>query len=76
MNQSIGKILIIIGAVIAALGFLFLFKDSIPLFRHLGRLPGDIRVEKENFSFYFPVMTCVIISVIASLVFYFIGRIK
>lgn len=61
-----GKNLIIIGIVLVCLGLLW------PLFAklNLGRLPGDIIIRKENFSFYFPLTSCIIVSVIVSLIFW------
>ncbi len=59
----------IAGAVLLVVGLLLQFTK-------LGKLPGDIVVKKENATFYFPLMTSVLLSVILSLVFYFIGRFK
>lgn len=76
MNGNIGKSLVFIGLAIAAMGLIFIYKDSIPLIKNLGRLPGDINIKRENFSFYFPVVTCILLSIIASLVFYVIGKLR
>lgn len=62
---SIGKSLIIIGLIIAAIGALFTFAGRFPW---LGRLPGDIYVKRENFTFYFPLATSIIISLLLSLI--------
>ena len=59
--DSFGKTLMIFGAVLLIVGAVLYFGAKIPW---LGRLPGDIHVEKENFSFYFPVVTCILLSVI------------
>lgn len=59
----------IIGAIILVIGFLMQFIK-------IGKLPGDIIIKKENATFYFPLMTSILISVILSVVFYFIGRFK
>ncbi|MFW0781170.1 DUF2905 domain-containing protein [Rossellomorea marisflavi] len=67
--SGLPKLLMIAGAVLLVAG-LFL------QFTKLGKLPGDIVVKKENATFYFPLMTSVLLSVILSLVFYFIGRFK
>ncbi len=64
---SLGKALIIIGLVIASIGILFVLTPKIPW---LGDLPGDILIKKDNFRFYFPVTTCIIISIILTLLFY------
>ena len=73
MNEfgSYGKVLIITGIILIIAGALFLFVNKIPF---LGRLPGDIAVQKKNFSFYFPLTTCIIISIILSLIMWLLGR--
>lgn len=63
---SLGKMLIIVGIVFIVMGFAFLFGDKIPF---LGKLPGDISIQKERFSFYFPITTSIIISIILSILF-------
>ena len=62
---SLGKSLIILGLIIAAVGVLLTLAGRIPW---LGRLPGDIYIKKENFTFYFPLATSIIISVVLTLV--------
>jgi len=71
--QHIGKLLIVIGIIIAAAGaLLLLFRDSgIPF---PGKLPGDILIRKKNFTFYFPVATSILLSIILSIIFYLISR--
>ncbi len=71
--QPFGKILIIAGIVIFILGLLLTFSDKIPF---LGKMPGDIIIKKENFTFYFPIITSIIISLILSLIFYLINKFK
>jgi hypothetical protein len=61
----IGKLLIVFGLVLVGAGLLLLLSDKIPW---LGRLPGDITVRRDNFTFFFPVVTCIVISVILSLI--------
>jgi len=68
---SIGKLLIAFGLILAAVGFLLLLSDKIPW---LGRLPGDITVKRDNFTFYFPLATCILISVIISLIIWFFRK--
>jgi hypothetical protein len=69
---ELGKLLIITGIVIAVTGaVLILFKEGVPF---LGRLPGDIVIKRKNFTFYFPVATSIILSMILSLVFYLLGK--
>ena len=62
------KLLIIIGLLLILIGLLY------PLFRDigLGRLPGDIVIKKENSSFYFPIVTCIVVSVVISLILIFV----
>ena len=68
-----GKTLVIIGITVALLGcFLMMGEKFLPL----GRLPGDIRIEKENFSFYFPVTTCLLGSAVVSFLFWVFSRFK
>ncbi len=62
--SGLGKILIVSGGLMALLGVFLVFSDKIPW---LGRLPGDIFVKRENFSFYFPLTTCILISLLFSL---------
>ena len=62
MNPETGKVIMIIGGSIVLVGALiYFFHDKL---HWIGRLPGDIRVEKENFRFYFPVTTMIIFSVV------------
>lgn len=63
---AVGKILIVMGIILVVIGGLFLFVDKIP---YLGRLPGDIYVKRERFSFYFPITTSIIISIILTIIF-------
>lgn len=65
--QEIGKTLIIFGIILIALGVLLVFFNKIPF---LGKLPGDISIQKKNFTFYFPFATCILISIILSLIFW------
>ena len=64
-NSGFGWVLVIIGLVIAGIGLIWLLVPSLP---RLGRLPGDIVIERENSRFYFPIVTCIVISVVLSLV--------
>jgi len=61
MMQHPGWLLIIVGLIIAGVGVVWLLAPHIPW---LGKLPGDIAVERENFRFYFPVVTCIVISIV------------
>lgn len=71
--QPFGRILFIAGIFIAVAGLVIMYSDKIPF---IGRLPGDIIVKKENFTFYFPIVTSIIISILLSLVMYFLSRKK
>jgi Protein of unknown function (DUF2905) len=68
---EIGKTLIYLGLVLVVVGALFSLAGKVPW---LGHLPGDITIERERFTFYFPLATCILISVIISLVLYFFRR--
>jgi len=59
---TLGKMLLVVGVLIVLMGLIFIFLGRLGL----GRLPGDIIVEKGNFVFYFPLVTCVVISIILS----------
>lgn len=67
----IGKALIIFGLAIAALGAIVWMGSSIPF---LGRLPGDIYIRRDNFTFYFPLATCIILSIVISILFALMRR--
>jgi len=71
MMSLMGKFLVIMGITIVAIGFVFLWGPKIPF---LGKLPGDIYIHRGNFSFYFPLTTCILISVILTLIFTFLIR--
>jgi len=71
MTASLGKVLILLGVLLVFFGVVFTFVGKIP---YLGKLPGDIYVKKENFTFYFPLATCILISVILSLIFHLISK--
>lgn len=74
---TLGKLLIGIGLGIVALGVLLVALDRIPGLGNsiswLGKLPGDISIKRENFSFYFPIATSIVFSIILSLLFYLLG---
>jgi hypothetical protein len=68
---DLGKLLIIFGAVLVGVGLLLTLVGKIPW---LGRLPGDIYYKSDHVTFYFPVVTCLIVSVALSLLFYLFRR--
>jgi len=69
--QYIGKFLILLGLIVTAIGGLLLLSGKIPW---LGRLPGDILIQKKNFIFYFPLATGIFLSLILTLLFWLFGR--
>jgi hypothetical protein len=68
---DLGKSIITIGIVLVIVGIFLTVAGKIP---GVGKLPGDIFIKKENFSFYFPLTTCILLSVILSAVMYFLGK--
>lgn len=69
--QPLGKILIIIGLFIIILGILFLFAGRIPW---IGRLPGDIVIERKNINIYIPITTSIILSILLTIIFWFLSK--
>ena len=66
MNSDLGKSIIFIGLLIIIVGvFVYFFGDKL---RFIGNLPGDIRIERENFKIYFPITTMLLLSVILNLI--------
>jgi hypothetical protein len=68
MMTALGKTLIVIGLFLALAGLLLWSTGSVPLINRLGRLPGDIFIRRDNFTFYLPLTTCIVLSIIISLV--------
>lgn len=71
--QDFGKVLVYIGILLVVVGLVWQVGGK---FLSLGRLPGDIVVEKENFKFYFPVATSIIISVVLSIILWIFRRLN
>lgn len=69
--ESFGKVLIFFGISLVVLGFIFSVGGKIPW---LGQLPGDIYLQKGHFTFYFPLTTCLLLSLILTLVLYLFRR--
>ncbi len=69
--QGLGKVLIIGGIIFIVIGIVLLYSDKIPL---LGKLPGDIAIKGKNWSFYFPLATSILLSVLISFILYVIRR--
>jgi hypothetical protein len=68
-----GKLLIIIGIVCIIAGLLINYLPKIP---YLGKLPGDISIERENFKFYFPLATSILVSILLSLLLFLYNKLK
>jgi Protein of unknown function (DUF2905) len=76
MPSHLGKLLVFAGAALIVIGVLLIAGSKVSFFG-LGRLPGDIHYKGRNVSFYFPLVSCLIVSVLATLVFWllsFLGR--
>ena len=69
--SELGRALIVLGVVIAVVGLFLVFFDRVPW---LGRLPGDIHVQRGNWTFYFPLGTSILLSIVLTLVLWLIGR--
>lgn len=71
MNEQLGRTLIAVGIIIVITGVLFLVLSKTT---NLPKLPGDVLIKKDNFTFYFPWVTSIVISVVLSLLFYIFSR--
>ena len=69
--NDLAKGLILLGAVLIVVGLVLLFFQKVPF---LGKLPGDILIKRENFTFYFPLATSIIVSLLISLVLYLFSK--
>jgi DUF2905 family protein len=70
----IGKTLVIIGLLVVVCGLLVWSGGSLPVVNRLGRLPGDIHIRRGNFTFYLPITTCIILSIVISLLIRLLRR--
>lgn len=68
---NVGKLLILFGGILIIVGAVMILAGKIPW---LGRLPGDIYIQRPNFTFYFPLTTSILISIVLSLVLYWLSR--
>lgn len=71
MFPQLGKTLLLIGSILIILGVILTFLDKIP---YIGKLPGDIYLKKGNLTFYFPLTTAILISILISLILNLIGK--
>ena len=72
MNSETGKWIIGIGAIIIVVGIIiYFFHDKL---NWIGRLPGDIRIERDNFKFYFPIVTMILLSLVGTLILWLIRK--
>ena len=69
--HDLGKSLIVVGVLIVVVGVVLMLAGRVPW---LGRLPGDIYIQRGNWSFYFPLMTSIIVSVLLTVLFWLFGR--
>ena len=72
--DSLGKTIVVIGLVVVAAGLVVWGGSSIPVVSRLGRLPGDIYIQRGNFTLYFPITTAIVVSVVLSLIFAAVRR--
>ncbi len=70
MATGLGKMLILLGGVFIVIGLILVLAPKIPF---LGKLPGDIHIKRDNFEVYFPIATCILLSLIASAIMWTIG---
>jgi DUF2905 family protein len=69
--NDLGRMLVVMGLVVALVGVVLVVHERVP---GLGRLPGDIYIQRGNWSFYFPLMTSIIVSVLLTVLFWLFGR--
>lgn len=72
--RELGKVLLILGLLIAAAGVFLLVGAKLPF--RLGRLPGDISYHGRHTSFYFPIVTCIVVSAVLTLIFWVVGAMR
>lgn len=71
--SELARILILLGALLIVIGLVMLGLQKLPF---AGRLPGDIVIKRENFTFYFPLATSIIVSILISLILYLINKFR
>lgn len=68
-----GKMMVVVGAVVAGVGLVLMFFDKVPL---VGKLPGDINIKRENFRLFFPITSSILISIILSVILWLFTHFK
>lgn len=74
--KSLGIGLVVMGLVMAAVGAVLWLLPNLPFLSSFGRLPGDIRIERGNSTFSFPIVTCLIISIVLTVLINLIARLR
>ena len=69
--SELGRVLVVLGLIVVALGAVLLLVDRVPW---IGRLPGDVHLQRGNWTFYFPIGTSILLSIVLTLVLWLIGR--
>jgi hypothetical protein len=69
--SELGRVLVVLGLLVVALGAVLLLVDRVPW---IGRLPGDVHLQRGNWTFYFPIGTSILLSIVLTLVLWLIGR--
>jgi hypothetical protein len=69
--QQIGKLILAAGIILIIVGALFMLSGKIPW---LGKLPGDIFIQRKSFTFYFPLATCILASILLTFLFWIFGK--
>ena len=71
--QFFGKSMVLFGVIMVVVGLVLMFSDKIPF---LGKLPGDIHIKKDNFEFFFPITTSILLSLLLSAVLWIIAYLR
>ncbi len=72
--SQFGKIIVIVGVFLVVIGLLLSYGKNIPVLNKLGHLPGDVIIKKENFTLYFPWVTCLVLSLIMYIILNLLRR--
>ncbi|EKO17313.1 MULTISPECIES: DUF2905 domain-containing protein [Leptospira] len=74
--ENFAKTFLTLGVLFLLVGLFILYGNKFPFLNYLGKLPGDIRIERENFKFYFPLTTSILVSILISLILFLIQKFK